>query len=322
MEIKYNKLWGGILPRVSIITPVFNRRKELSRAIVSVENQSCKDIEHIVIDDGSKEGIDDIMADYMDRAPYPIAYIKKKYGGVHTARNAGIKISRGELMIFLDSDDELVKDNIKIFTESWDSIPLDIRGEYREVNAFCRDQNGKRIGLHLPEGINQWSYNKAKEAAIATKKGEKTAILRGDLMRSNPWPEPEGVKLVAESVIWTKLSCQYKTWFIDDELRIYHDDTISICRPEEKKLTTQSIVNKLYNRLWFVNNGRKYGKSRKEIIISIAMTCILRQLLLFRGTYPKLTWNKIDTVFDKLSYTALWIPCLPLSWIYLRFKMK
>lgn len=91
---------------MSVITPVFNRRDELPRALKTLESQTFRDIEHIVINDGSKEQLDDIIEEYMKRVDYPEAYITKENGGVHTARNAGIKISRGEMIAFLDSDDE------------------------------------------------------------------------------------------------------------------------------------------------------------------------------------------------------------------------
>lgn len=319
MIISYNKYWEQKnTQRVSIITPVYNRRNELPRALSSVEVQSCKDLEHIVVDDGSTEGIDDIMEAYMERVPYPVAYIKKSNGGVHTARNAGIRISRGELMLFLDSDDEIVPDNIKIYTAAWDSIPSEIKSKYRECNAFCRDETGKRVGLHLPEGINHMPYEMAMKAALSAKQGEQTAILRGDIMRANLWPEPEGVTFVSEGIMWLALGAKYKTWFLDDELRIYHRDTVSLCRPKDNALSNQKLINRLYNQLWYVNNGRAYGKGVIETIKNIISYCITLHMLRRRRMTPHWKWVKVDGFFNKVLVGVLWMPSLLYSFYYQR----
>lgn len=52
----------------------------------------------------------------------------------------------------------------------------------------------------MPKNINELPYNEARRIADASKEGEKCGFLRGDLMRENPWPEPEGVKVVAAIV--------------------------------------------------------------------------------------------------------------------------
>ena len=95
MNTEFNAIWSQCSPRVSVITPVYNRREELPRTLRSVENQTYRNIEYIIVDDGSTLPVDDIVKDFMIKADFPVAFIKKQNGGVHTARNAGIRISRG-----------------------------------------------------------------------------------------------------------------------------------------------------------------------------------------------------------------------------------
>ena len=311
MNIVYNELWNDKwIPRVSIITPVFNRRKELVRAINSIELQTYRNIEHIIINDGSIEFLDDIVAEYMVRVDFPIAYIKKNNGGVHTARNAGISISRGEMMAFLDSDDEFTSNFVQAFLDAWDSIPEDCRIEYRECNAFCTDQNGMRIGKQLPQNINILPYEKAKKIAKKGKTGEKVGFFRGDLMRANPWPEPDGVKVVSESIIWATLSHKYKTWFLNDELRIYHmEQPDSITRSTR---TEQGVINSLYNSLWFINNRTQYGIGLKEYCINNLKYSTFRHILNWKYGYPNYDWAQkgVRTVSGILCQIVLWIPSM------------
>lgn len=91
-------------PRVSVILPTYNRAGVLSRAAQSVLCQSFRDLELIVVDDGSTDDTEQLVKAFSDRR---IRYIKNKVnGGGAEARNIGIAEARGELIAFQDSDDE------------------------------------------------------------------------------------------------------------------------------------------------------------------------------------------------------------------------
>ncbi len=320
MKIYYNQFWSTHHGKVSIITPVYNRRQELPRTLKSVESQTYDNLEHIIIDDGSKESVDDIMAAYMERVTYPVAFIKKENGGVHTARNAGTKLSRGSLLYFLDSDDELVLEGIDILVKGWDLIPSEKQKEYRECNAFCMNQDGKRIGGHLPADINNRKYSEALSIAQEAKHGEKTAIYRADIMRDNLWPEPEGVKFVTEGINWLKLGFQYKTWFIDDVVRIYHMETeTSLCNAGRTR-SNQKLTDMLYNGLWYINNGRKYGQSMKTTLRFLVQHCVLWHVLHWRRAYPNFAWTKkgINSSVNNMLFVLLWLPSIVLALIYVK----
>lgn len=87
---------------VSIIIPTFNRAWALRDAIDSVLTQKADNFELIVVDDGSSDRTQALLADYTGR----LVNLKQKNRGVSSARNAGIRISRGSLIAFLDSDDQ------------------------------------------------------------------------------------------------------------------------------------------------------------------------------------------------------------------------
>jgi glycosyltransferase involved in cell wall biosynthesis len=89
-------------PLVSVIIPTYNRAAFVAKAVDSVLSQTFTDYELIVVDDGSTDGTKDNLNKYGDR----IIYIYQDNSGVSAARNAGITVSRGEWLAFLDSDDE------------------------------------------------------------------------------------------------------------------------------------------------------------------------------------------------------------------------
>ena len=95
-------------PVFSVVIPTFNRAHTLPRAIESVLNQSFKDFELIVVDDGSTDDTQRIVE------RYPVQYFYQENSGVSTARNRGIEVSRGKYIAFLDSDDEWKKDKLAV----------------------------------------------------------------------------------------------------------------------------------------------------------------------------------------------------------------
>lgn len=97
-------------PKVSIVIPTYNRADFLPKAIQSVLNQTYRNWEIIIIDDGSTDNTEGIVKSYKEAR---IRYILHKSNlGLSAARNTGIKNSRGEYIAFLDSDDEWFPEKI------------------------------------------------------------------------------------------------------------------------------------------------------------------------------------------------------------------
>lgn len=98
---------------VTAVIPFYSNKQWLIEAIDSILNQTYKNIEIIVIDDGSNEDTSEIHSKYKDK----IIYIKKENGGPASARNIGIKMAKGQYIAFLDSDDIWYPKKIEIQLE-------------------------------------------------------------------------------------------------------------------------------------------------------------------------------------------------------------
>ena len=99
--------------KLSIIIPIHNSEKYLSKCLKSVCNQHAKDIEVILIDDNSSDSSVKIVKKYKDKFKFIKAIFLKKNKGVSFCRNAGMKHSIGEYLYFIDSDDELIENSLK-----------------------------------------------------------------------------------------------------------------------------------------------------------------------------------------------------------------
>ncbi len=113
------------MPLVSIIIPVYNAEKTIDRFVDSVLNQTYKDFELLLLDDGSTDGSGGICDGYAKKDPR-IRAVHKENSGVSDTRNQGIAMAKGEYLQFLDSDDWLMPNGTESFVRAVTSCPCDM----------------------------------------------------------------------------------------------------------------------------------------------------------------------------------------------------
>ena len=106
-------------PRVSVVIPTYNRSRALVRALESVFAQTEPVLETIVVDDGSTDDTQAVLAGFGSR----VRAIRKSNGGAGAARNAGIEAARGEFVAFLDDDDAWLPEKNREQVRILDSRP-------------------------------------------------------------------------------------------------------------------------------------------------------------------------------------------------------
>lgn len=97
-----------MIPLLSVIVPVYNVEKYLTRCIDSILNQTFSNFELILIDDGSPDRCGEICDTYVQKDAR-IVVIHKENGGVSSARNKGLDIAKGKYLTFVDSDDDIAR---------------------------------------------------------------------------------------------------------------------------------------------------------------------------------------------------------------------
>ena len=110
---------------ISVVIPVYNVKPYLERCINSVVNQTYKNLEIILVDDGSTDGSDKICDDYSKKYKN-IEVIHKKNGGLSDARNVGIENAHGQYIQFIDSDDYVNNKMIEILYNNLKNTNSDI----------------------------------------------------------------------------------------------------------------------------------------------------------------------------------------------------
>jgi glycosyltransferase involved in cell wall biosynthesis len=168
-------------PAISIITPTFNRRDALARAVESTRRQSMSDFEHIVVDDASDDG----SADMCRRLGDPRIHVHRfdRRQGANAARNQGVSMARAPVVTFLDSDDEFLPHRLAhvlgiLAAEPEVDLVLSsfrVRREAGDVASVNRDKHFDGAWL---EELLMWH---------ALYLGGSSITLRRDVARRYPW---------------------------------------------------------------------------------------------------------------------------------------
>ena len=95
--------------KISVIIPIYNSEKYLYNCLNSIARQTYEDLEIICIDDGSSDSSKSIITDFASRDPRFVCLFQQN-SGVSAARNAGLRIAKGDVLTFVDSDDEIEPD--------------------------------------------------------------------------------------------------------------------------------------------------------------------------------------------------------------------
>lgn len=186
-------------PLVSIIIPTYNRANLLKRAIESVISQTYKNLEIIVVDDGSTDNTEQIVKECQDSR---IQYIRhSKNRGLSAAKNTGIKNSKGDFIAFLDSDDEYLPEKVEKSIEVFKKAP-------ENIGIVCS---------------NFWRIEGEKKKIAVSKR---TPFLYFGVFRKEVFEKigffDEELEIYEDLDFGTRLICKFSSYFIDEPLAIYH----------------------------------------------------------------------------------------------------
>ena len=148
---------------ISIIVPVYNVEQYVEKCVQSIINQTYKNLEIILVDDGSKDNSGHIC-DELKLKDDRIQVIHKQNGGLSDARNAGLKIAKGEYIGFVDSDDYIAEDMFETLYNLNKKYNSEI-----SIVSFYEIYNGKVIGVRDTKDLQELSKTEAiKELLIDT----------------------------------------------------------------------------------------------------------------------------------------------------------
>ncbi|MEP6803975.1 MAG: glycosyltransferase family 2 protein [Flavobacterium sp.] len=133
--------------KISVVIPMYNSNSTILKTLNSIKNQTILPFEVIVVDDGSTDNSSSIVEDFMYvNSNLKIQLLKKVNGGVSTARNAGIKLAKGNWIALLDSDDEWLPNKLE--------RQINILKENLNIDFLATNRNGECFNKILWKKMN------------------------------------------------------------------------------------------------------------------------------------------------------------------------
>jgi glycosyltransferase involved in cell wall biosynthesis len=217
----------------TLFTPTFNRRHTLLRLFESLEAQTFRDFEWLVVDDGSTDGTGAFLRELESRASFPLRYYYQPNGGKHTASNRAVDLAAGEVFATLDSDDALLPQTLERMAFHWRSIPGSRRHEFSGVTCLCQREDGTILGDSFPASSSDKGVLDSDPIAMMVFgiAGDKWGFHATDIMRQYRFPEFEGERFVPEGLVWNRIGSKYRIRYVNEPLRrVFFDEQDCLSR--------------------------------------------------------------------------------------------
>jgi glycosyltransferase involved in cell wall biosynthesis len=198
---------------ITVLTPTFNRKGLLPRAHRSLEAQTFRRFEWVIVDDGSTDGTGEMADEWSAQSSFRIRYLWQENAGKHVALNRGIGLASGVLLVILDSDDRLAPHALEHIWRSWESIPEGERASFAGVAGHYADPSGQLVGTRFPKDV--LDSDAVEIRAKHRVRGDKLEAYRTNVLRRYPFPEDLG-RFVTEGLVWNRIARMYRLRFVNE----------------------------------------------------------------------------------------------------------
>ena len=281
--------------KVSIIVPFYNVEKYIEKCLISLVNQTLKEIEIILVNDGSKDKSEKIAKEFEQKYPTKIKYYEKPNGGLGDARNYGIQYAIGEYIAFLDSDDyveptmyeEMYK---KAKQEESDMVECDFWWEYP-------DKKKKDIGEE---------YSNQKEMILRARVVAWNKLIKRELYIKHPEARfSVGLRYEDVEGFYKILPYIEKMSFVRKPFIHYVQRANSISNSQNKK--NEEMFTVLDNVIKYYKEKNIYEKFQQELEYTYTRYLLcssLKRISKIKDKRTRLelvekTWNNLNKVFPE-----------------------
>lgn len=281
-------------PLVSVVIPVYKVEKYLEKSVHSIINQSYKNIEIILVNDGSPDRCPEICDDFALKYNN-IIVIHKKNGGLSEARNFGISHANGEYILFLDSDDTLAKDAIEglVMKAIESEADLVIPDRYMQISEAT---NTKEMRFHFNEnGFIEDPVIFAIEVMIGKGRAWRAHALlyRASLIKDNNIEFPVGY--IAEDIVFNLqvMSKARKIAFYEGATLNYLKRAGSITTSFQENLDQVFLFidAQVKDFLIYTDTNNKYGNTKRNELLCRNAIIYISELF-----SKKCPWEKLERI--------------------------
>lgn len=278
---------------ISIITATYNRAKYLKRVYESINIQKIKNVEWIIIDDGSTDDTKEIVKELIKNSSFKIKYYYQENAGKMTAINKGMKEATLPLVMELDSDDYLKEGALETIKECLVKDSDDL-GAF----VFLRTMKGHKVlKFPLVKGTLFNLYNKYLY------EGETTIVFKRNVRKNYDYELEENEKFITEAYLYNQIAKNYNYYFINKQIvdGNYENDGYSL-NINDIFFKYPKGYYKYYKDVLLIKGDIKFKKYYSNIKNYLFISHILRYNInkIIKGLKKK----------DKLLILLLYLPSL------------
>lgn len=290
--------------KYTVFTPVYNCEKTIARVHQSLINQSYKNFEWIVINDGSIDNSHKQINSIIKSSSLTINYINN----IENQHKMGcfvqaISLAKGEFFLIIDGDDEILPNALEVLIDEYSNIADALKNKVSTVTALCQDQFGNIVGTSFPK--SPFYSNSFKSHAIHGIKGDKwgftkTSVLKGITVNNQILSKG----LIPESLVWNLIAKEgYITKYINKVLHIYHvgvENSVSSLSVD--KIAYGVSISSIARFNWFFNTYH-FFKAPEYFLKNIYVLLRASKYLTYKITDYL---NAINSKVVKLFVISLW----------------
>lgn len=198
--------------KYTLFTPTYNRAHLLPALFKSMELQSIKDFEWLIIDDGSVDNTEETIKELTLKSSFPIRYIKQENGGKHTAFNRAIEEANSEWFVCIDSDDPLTPDALINMEKACALVDNDAAG----FVGVCKSPEG----VLLENRIKEPFYSDTIDIRDKYHFWGEPEVYRLSLLKQYRFPIFKGEKFITEAILFDQLTSTYKLLYTNYPMQV------------------------------------------------------------------------------------------------------
>lgn len=295
-------LWGERMNdfiSLTVIIPAYNAGMTIERSLISLEKQTIKNFNCVIVNDGSTDDTKMKIDSMLSKLSFNVQVINKENGGVVSARYTALQFVDTEFVLCLDADDEIPSNTIERYNYIWKNLSAQEKNIYIGICGLSYDYvNHVICGGKFPENINDVSIKKYMKYRF---KGERESFTKTEyLLKKYELGVELGKQLernnmgnsVSEGLMHITIERESRYYCVNEVLRIYHtESTDSLCN---RALSLKSCKESYFNHQYILN----HFFPSDDMPLSLQFKSSL--YLIKFGLLQKMSWKKIYKSVDSL----------------------
>ena len=285
------------LPTVTVLSMCYNKADTIVRCYESLRNQTCRDFEWIIVNDGSTDNILDLVPLFEDDL-FDVIFIDKPNEGIAPTWNKGVEQARGKLIFRVDPDDWVYPtaiENIIIY-----STLLDSDSHLCGLVFQSTFEDGDIVGYHpFNEEVTRCDFNSFRIIYKAI--GDRAEVCLKSVFEEFKWPYYLDEKFYPESVMWRKIADKYDALYINVPIYIreYGDNCISANNSAVMRKNPKGYMDGSISQICAI---MKYPYTVERVFMCIKIACNYFRYGMYSNISCKEMIGRLPTLYLKLLF--------------------